>query len=173
MLNTKTIAALGGVALLLAGASACGSSSGATTTAPATAAATPTLAEGPQALGTTVTTSAGDTYTVLAFQTVQSKNELNTPAPGGAFSAADVKECAGSGHTLTTNPTEWTAVFSGNEESAGRDASLVATPGAAFPTGATVNSGQCVVGWVVFTRFADGIGRTVMLNGAGFSWTVP
>jgi hypothetical protein len=169
------MAAAGVVAavLSLVGASACGSSASGTATATATAAATQQPANGPRALGTAVTTSAGDTYTVLAFQTVESKNGLNTPAPGGAFSAADIKECAGNGHTLTTNPTDWTAVFSGNEESAGRDASLVATPGAAFPTLATVNSGQCVVGWVVFTRFADGIGRTVMLNGAGYSWTVP
>jgi hypothetical protein len=171
-MNIKTIAAVGGAVLLLT-ASSCGPSSSGTSTRTAAPAATQKLAKGPQALGTTVTTSAGDTYTVLAFQTVQSKNELNTPAPGGAFSAADIKECAGGGQTLTTNPTEWTAEFSGNEQSAGRDASLVATPGAALPTLATVNSGQCVVGWVVFTRFADGTGRTVMLNGAGFWWSVP
>lgn len=161
------------VALSLVGASACGSSSSGTATATATAAATQQPANGPRALGTAVTTLTGDTYTVLAFQTVQSKNGLNTPAPGGAFSAADIKECAGSGQTLTSNPTEWTADFSGNEQSAGRDAGQVATPGAALPTLATVSSGQCVVGWVVFTRFADGTGRTVTLNGTDFSWTVP
>jgi hypothetical protein len=171
-MNTKTIAAVGGAVLLLT-ASSCGSSSSGTSTRTAAPAATQKLAKGPQALGTTVTTSTGDTYTVLAFQTVQSKNDLNTPVPGGAFSAADIKECAGSGQTLTTNPAEWTADFSGNEQSAGHDAGQVATPGAPLPTLATVSSGQCVVGWVVFTRFADGIGHTVMLNGAGFWWSVP
>lgn len=160
------------VALVLLGASACGSSSSGTANATATPAATQP-ANGPRALGASVTTSTGDTYTVLAFQTVQSKNNLNTPAPGGAFSAADIKECAGSGQTLTTNPTEWTADFSGNEQSAGRDASLVAIPGPALPATATVSSGQCVEGWVLFSRFADGLGRDVTLNGTDFSWTVP
>jgi hypothetical protein len=134
---------------------------------------TQTAASGPQALGTTATTSTGDKYTVLAFQTVQSKNNLNTPSPGGAFSAADIKECAGAGHTLTTDPTEWTADFSGNEQAPGRDASLVATPGPPLPTTATVNSGQCVDGWVVFTRFADGIGREITLNRTDIRWTLP
>ena len=174
-MNTNTMAAVGAVAgaVLLTGASACGSSSSGTPAKTAAPGATQKAANGPRAFETTVTTSTGDTYTVLAFQTVQSKNDLNTPVPGGAFSAADIKECAGSGQTLTTNPTEWTADFSGNEQSDGRDASLVATPGSALPTMATVNSGQCVDGWVVFSRFADGTGRDIKLNGTDFSWTVP
>jgi hypothetical protein len=171
--NTMVMVAVG-VAPLLTGTS-CGAASGASSPSSGTSTTTPAPAaiQGPQALGTTITTSVGDAYTVLAEKPVQSKSQLNTPAPGGAFSAADIKECAGSGQTLTTNPTDWTLDLSGNYQAPGHDASLVATPGAALPTSATVNSGQCVEGWVAFTGFADGIAHEVLLNGTNFRWTVP
>lgn len=167
-----------GAALMLTGATSCGASSGsAGTPSPSpgrpTTTAAPIATPAAQALGTTITTLGGDTFTVLAFQPVQAKGQLNTPAPGGAFSAADIKECAGSGQTVTTDPTEWTVDFSGNNQAQGRDASLVATPGAALPSLTTVSSGQCVDGWIAFTGFADGIARDIHLNGLASWWAVP
>jgi hypothetical protein len=155
-------------------ATACGSSTA--TSNPSSLAATPTAtaAAGGKAFGTTITASSGAMYTVLAWQPVQSKSATaNTPAPGGAFFAANVQECAGSGPALTTDPTAWMALLSGNEEAEGRDASLVATPGPPLATGATVASGQCVEGWVAFTGFADGIGRQVHITGVDSFWLVP
>ena len=162
-----------GAAMMVA--TACGSSTG-TSNTPSSSAATPTATAAAvgKPFGTTITASSGAMYTVLAWQPVQSKSATaNTPAPGGAFFGANVRECAGSGPALTTDPTAWSALLSGNEEAEGRDASLVATPGPPLATGATVASGQCVEGWVVFNGFADGIGRQVHLASVDSFWLVP
>lgn len=109
-------------------ATACGSSAPTSSTA-SSSAPTVTSAVSNKHLGGTITTSSG-MYTVLAFQPVQSTSPANTPNPGGAYFAADVRECGGSGQPLAADPTQWLAVFSGNEQAFGRDASLLATPGA-------------------------------------------
>jgi hypothetical protein len=158
--------------LILGAISACGSPSTSSGSG-ATTASTPTSGTGAHPLGTTVTTSAGDSFAVLAFQPVQGKDASSTPPPGGAFGAADIKECSGNGHTLTTNPKEWSATYTEGNQADGRDASLVAIPGAPLPTSTTVASGQCAEGWVVFTGFADGTALKVQRTGADFWWTVP
>jgi len=152
---------------LLAG-TACGSSVPTSNTPSSSA---PTIAAASKPLGTTITTPSG-IYTVLALQPVQPKSNADTPNPGGAFFAADVRECSGSGQSLAVDPTQWLAVFSGNNQAQGRDASGVATPGAPL-TAATVTPGQCVEGWVAFTGFADGSAREVHLTGASSWWAVP
>jgi hypothetical protein len=158
------------LSLTLVVATACGSAAPTSSTS-SSSAPTPTPSATSKPLGTTITTASG-TYTVLAFQPVQPKSQANTPNPGGAFFAADVKECSRSGQPLAADPTQWLAVFSGNEQADGRDASRVATPGAPLAT-ATVNPGQCVEGWVAFTGFADGIPREVHLTGVNSWWSVP
>jgi hypothetical protein len=154
---------------------ACGSSTGSSNTPSSSAAApTATAPASGKPFGTIITASSGATYTVLAWQQVQSKSATaNTPAPGGAFFGANVRECAGSGPALATDPTAWSALLSGGEPADGRDASLVATPGPPLATGATVVSGQCVEGWVVFNGFADGIGRQVHVANVDSFWLVP
>jgi hypothetical protein len=112
-------------------------------------------------------------YTVLAFQPVQPKPATSTPNPGGAFFAANVQECAGSGPAITVDPTAWTSVFSGSDQAQGRDASTVATDGPPLTAGATVAPAQCVGGWVAFTGFADDTGREVHITGVDSFWLVP
>jgi hypothetical protein len=134
------------------------------------ASGTPAPAAVSKAFGSTITSATGAQYTVLAFQAVSAKNGASTPNAGGAFFAANVQECAGSGPALTTDPTAWTAVFSGNEQAQGRDAGGVSTPGPPLATGATVAPGLCAGGWVAFTGFADGIPREVHRTGLESWW---
>ncbi len=157
---------------LLAGVG-CGSTAqpaGMPTTSAPSATGTPASAPGGKAFGSTITSPTGAQFTVLAFQAVSAKSGASTPNAGGAFFAANVQECAGSGPTLTTDPAAWMAVFSGNEQAQGRDARSVATPGPPLATGATVATGLCAGGWVAFTGFADGIPREVHRMGLDSWW---
>lgn len=151
---------------------ACGSSAGSpnTPTPPAGTPSATAAASANKPFGAAITSSTGASYTVRALQAVQARSGASTPDPGGAYFAADVQECAGSGPALTSDPTAWTAVFSGNEEAEGRDASDVATAGPPLATG-TVSPGACVAGWVAFTGFADSIPREVHLAGLSSWWT--
>jgi len=127
-------------------------------------------AAGGKAFGSTITSSTGAQYTVLVFQPVTARSGASTPNAGGVFFAANVQECAGSGPALTTDPTAWLAVFSGNNQAQGRDARDVATPGPPLATGATVAAGLCAGGWVAFTGFADGTPREVHRTGLSSWW---
>ncbi len=172
MRTSRAIAVVSAVGAAVTITTACGSSTG-TSNAPLSSSAAPTAAAGGKAFGTTIATSSGAMYTVLAWQQVQPKTGTDTPSPGGAFFAANVQECAGSGPALTTDPTAWTALLSGGEQAVGRDATRLATPGPPLATGATVASGQCVGGWVGFNGFADGIGRQVHFTAVDSFWLVP
>lgn len=167
--RATTAACVVGAAMMAA--TACGSSTAVSGTPSSSAATVAASANKP--FGLTITSATGAMYTVLALQAVQPKRGTNTPNPGGAYFAANVQECAAGGPALTTDPTAWMAVFSGNEQAQGRDARDVVTAGPPLATGAILSPGVCAAGWVAFTAFADSIPREVHLTGLSSGWIAP
>ena len=160
------------VALGVVGLEACGSagvSDVMTTThsaAPATSKPTPNP-EFP--VGAAVPTTAGDAITVVRTAPAQSGNEFETPPPGGAFLAAKIKECAGSG-VLLVEPPAWSVKLADNTQI---DAAVVVdgTP-APMLQATNLNPGACTDGWVYFPLPAGAHPIEIHLLRADFYWTL-
>jgi len=138
--------------------------------------ATPTptaAAPSAQSLGAEVTTTNGLKITAIKWQHVQSNNQFNTPAPGGYFSAADVKVCAGSS-TFHADPQQWSLVnadASQIQASTEFDAALVDLPGPAFKT-TDIPAGGCLSGWVEFAVPPNTTPTEIQPSGANYYWTL-
>ncbi len=121
------------------------------------------------AVGQTVTSTTGDSFTVLGLTTVKDSDPLITPPPGGSFLGVDVKICAASSEYPAT-AAEWNVVLSdGTEE----PMTLMVEPseGPQFPT-EEVQPGACATGWVYFALPASPAPARVTLADADWYWTV-
>lgn len=131
---------------------------------------TPTATPAPAtSIGQSVLTTDGNTVTVEKTAPASSGNMFETPPAGGAFFAAEIKECSGA-QELTVNPAAWSAKLA--------DATQIdATFGVEMSPNPELklmdlNPNSCTDGWVYFPLPPNAAPKEIHLLRADFYWTL-
>jgi hypothetical protein len=120
-------------------------------------------------IGQSVPTTTGAVITVVQTAAAQSGNQFETPPPGGAWFAAEVKECAGT-QTTFVSASAWSVKLADSTQVDGRYASEMSPAPELAST--NLNPNSCTDGWVYFPLPAGAAPKEIHLLRADFYWTL-